>query len=400
MVACQVQLKPTLFMKITMIGQKGVPSRFGGIETHVTELSTRLVRAGHEVVAYTRPWYATPGSDRYNGIQLISLPSIHTKHLDAISHTFFATVHACLFVRPDIMHFHGVGPSLLAWIPRILRPQAIVITTFHCVDREHEKWGTFARWMLSLGERACVRLADATIVVSKTLKQYIADSYKAAAAYIPNGITPRRVTTDSAVLRSFGLTSYQYVAMVSRLVRHKGAHTLVAAWQKARALRPELFKDMKLAIVGDSAFTDAYVKELKKLAANEPSIVFTGYQQGETLSTLFSGARFMVHPSTSEGLPIAILEAMSFGKAVIAADIPVNLEVIAEHGLSFPAGDIDVLAEQMIACIEDPMLCASIGHAARELVETEYHWDDIGEATANLYTAHVALREGVRVVGV
>lgn len=386
-------------MKIVMIGQKGVPSHFGGIETHVTELSTRLVRAGHEVTAYTRPWYAKQGSDRYNGIRLVSLPSIHTKHLDAISHTFFSAVHACLIVRPDIIHFHGVGPSLLSWIPRVLRPQAIVITTFHCVDREHEKWGSFARWMLALGERACLRFADATIAVSKTLTGYIRHTYRTTVSYIPNGITPRRVTTDSSVLRSFGLVPYQYVAMVSRLVRHKGAHTLIAAWKKARELRPELLKDIKLAIVGDSAFTDDYVKELKQLAANDSSIVFTGYQRGETLSTLFSGSRFVVHPSTSEGLPIAILEAMSFGKTVIASDIPVNLEVVREHGLSFPAGNIDALAEQIIACAEDPMLCASIGHAARELVETEYHWDDIGEATAHLYNEHVALREGVLVTG-
>lgn len=382
-----------------MIGQKGIPSQFGGIETHVTELSTRLVRAGHEVVAYTRPWYSKNGSDRYNGIRLVSLPSIHTKHLDAISHTLFATLHACFVVRPDVMHFHGVGPSLLAWLPRLLRPHAIVVTTFHCVDREHEKWGSFAKWMLALGEKACVRFAHATITVSKTLTRYVADTHGASAVYIPNGITPRRVTTDSAVLHSFGLTSHQYVAMVSRLVRHKGAHTLVAAWKKARELRPELLKDQKLAIVGDSAFTDDYVKELKKMAAPDTSIVFTGYQRGETLSTLFAGARFLAHPSTSEGLPIAILEAMSFGKTVIAADIPVNLEVVREHGLSFPAGDIDALAEQIVACMEDPMLCASIGHAARELVETEYHWDDIGEATEHLYKQHLALRAGAWVVG-
>lgn len=382
-------------MQIAMIGQKGVPGRFGGIETHVTELATRLVREGFAVVAYSRAWYAGKGLDRYNGIRVITLPSLRTKHLDAITHTLFAVLHAAFIVRPDVYHFHGVGPSLLSWIPRILAPQAKVVATFHCIDRHHAKWGRFAQFMLRLGERACLAFADECIVVSKTLRTYAEVAYGVKATYIPNGITPRRAVTDDRLLSPFGLQSFQYVAFVSRLVPHKSAHTLIDAWKKARQDNPEVMRDMKLAIVGDSAFTDDYVRTLKIQAIDDPSIVFTGYQNGDSLEALFAGARFTVNPSTSEGLPIAVLEAMSYGKTVIASDIPAHLEVIADYGVPFATGSVDDLAAKLIELIADPTRSASLGHVARAYVESTYHWDDIAERTMALYITRDAAAEGI-----
>ncbi len=374
-------------MQIAMIGQKGVPSAYGGIETHVTELATRLVREGFAVVAYGRTWYnGNRTSDRYNGIRLITLPSIHTKHLDAISHTLLATLHACFIVRPDVYHFHGVGPSLLAWLPKLLAPKARVISTFHCIDREHAKWNAFARFFLRLGEKASLNIADDCIVVSQTLGKYAAEQYGTTATYIPNGITPRRTTADTSLLNPLGLQPYHYVAMVSRLVPHKSAHTLISAWQKARELNPTIMRDLKLAIVGDSAFTDSYVRALKIQAVGDDSIVFTGYQQGEVLEALFTGARFTINPSTNEGLPIAVLEAMSYGKAVIASDIPAHLEIIADYGVPFQTGDVDDLAAKILDLASDPMKAASLGHLARTMVEQDYNWDDLALQTLALYS--------------
>lgn len=382
-------------MKIAMIGQKGVPSHFGGIETHVTELATRLVREGHEVFAYARPWYSKEKSNKFNGINIKLLPSINTKHLDAISHTFLSILHACFVLRPDVIHIHGVGPSLLSWLPKILRPNAVVISTFHCIDRHHAKWGSIAREALKLGEKMSVRHSDETIAVSKVLTNYIALNYGERVSHIPNGITPVRVSVDDIVLEPFGLRSYGYISMVSRLVKHKGVHTLIDAWKLARSKNPQALKDLKLAIVGGSAFTDDYVEALHKQAEGDDSIVFTGYQTGEALEALFAGSKFIVHPSTSEGLPISVLEAMSYGKAVIASDIPENMEVVKDHGVPFTTGSVDELAETIIELASDDMLTASIGHTAREFVETEYNWDDIGALTLEIYEKHRALREGV-----
>ncbi len=382
-------------MKIAMIGQKGIPAQFGGVETHVLELSTRLTRLGHTVTVYGRSWYVPKGTNRVNGIRVVRTPSLRTKHLDTVSASLFAILHALVFVRPDVYHFHGVGPSLFSWIPRMFAPRATVVTTFHSVDRMHEKWGFFSRLVLRLGERAAFAFADETIAVSKTLAKYGEQEYGRRATYIPNGITPVRTSTDPLLLSPFGLEPFHYIAMVSRLVPHKGAHTLLAAWQLARKRQPELLKDVKLAIVGGSAFTDSYVRKLHAMAAHNDSIVFTGYQRGDTLTALFSGARFMVHPSTSEGLPIAVLEEMSHGKAVIAADIPETMEVAGEYGVPFPQGDIGALADAIIDLATDPMQAAAIGHAARTFVEDEYHWDDIAQDTAALYRRHSMVRQGV-----
>jgi len=382
-------------MRIAMIGQKGIPSRFGGVETHVEHLATRLVRHGNDVVVYARAWYTPKTEKRYNGVRIVHAPSLRSKHLDAITHTFFSILHACFVYRADIVHIHAVGPSLLAWLPRLFRPFTITITTFHCIDKHHAKWGAIARSMLQLGESACVRFADQTITVSKKLANYVALRYGKRAVYIPNGIEPRRVPTNNTVLEPFGLRSGSYIAMIARLVPHKGAHTLIEAWKRVREERPEFVKDTKLAIVGDSAFTDSYVKELKSLAADDPSVVFTGYQSGEVLQALFVGSSFVAHPSTSEGLPIAILEAMSYGKCVVSSDIPENAEVVEENGVMFTAGDVNDLVRALIERLDDPIETAAIGHAARVFVEDEYHWDDIAKETLALYQDHVALRDGV-----
>lgn len=373
-------------MKIAMLGTKGLPSRFGGIETHVTELATRLARMNHEVVAYVRPWYVGKNSSSsFNGVRLIRLPSLVTKHTDAASHTFISVVHALLIERPDVYHFHGVGPALFAFLPRVFAPHAKTVVTFHCVDRRHAKWGAFARFMLWLGEKAALIFPHETIAVSKTLVEYTENAWHARSTYIPNGITPRRVSLDPALLDPFTLQPYRYALMVSRLVQHKGAHTLIAAWQKARDLDPILMKNMKLAIAGDSAFTDEYVAQLRAQTVTDPSIVMTGYQSGESLQALFMGASFVVHPSQSEGLPIAVLEAMSYGKAVIGSDIPENMELLAESGVPVPVGDTNALANAILDLVRDPMQASALGRLSREIVESDYHWDDIAKKTVSLY---------------
>lgn len=373
-------------MKIVMLGTKGIPSRFGGVETHVAELATRLVRTGHEIIVYVRSWYVGPQSGTsFNGARLIRVPSFPTKHADAASHTFFATLHALLFERPDVYHFHGVGPALFSFLPRIFAPRAKTVVTFHCVDRRHAKWGKFARFMLWLGEKAALIFPHETIVVSKTLEDYTKHSWGSHSSYIPNGITPRHGSLDPVLLDPFGLSPYRYALMVSRLVPHKGAHTLIAAWKQAHDLDPALMKDMKLAIVGDSAFTDEYVAGLRAQVATDRSIVMTGYRSGESLEALFMGASFAIHPSQSEGLPIAVLEAMSYGKAVIGSDIPENMELLAESGVAFPVGDTNALAHAIIDLVRDPMQATALGRLSREVVEVEYHWDDIAKKTVAVY---------------
>lgn len=370
-------------MKIAMIGQKGIPARSGGIERHVEELSAELVTRGHEVLVFCRSWYTWPIRE-HRGVRCIKTWSLPSKHLDAITHTFTSILRAAR-EKVDVFHFHGVGPSLLSWLPKLLRPSAKVVVTFHCIDRHHQKWGRFARIMLYIGERFACTMPDATIAVSKTLETYCHLSYGVTAKYIPNGTQITLEDSDPALLKPFELAPKKYLMMCARLVRHKGAHTLIAAWKRLKKSQPELVGDMKLAIVGGSAFTDEYAHELEQLAKDEPSIVLTGNQTGETLHALFSGAYASVHPSESEGLPIAVLEAMSYGKCVLSSDIPENLELTQEHGLTFKTGSEKDLTTKLKMLLENPDLVKAVGAEARIHIAKHYDWKDIAETTDYLY---------------
>jgi glycosyltransferase involved in cell wall biosynthesis len=279
----------------------------------------------------------------------------------------------------------------LAFLPRIFRPSAKVVATFHCIDRNHQKWGFIARMALRLGEWAACHFAHETIVVSNTLAHYCREVYGCNAEYIPNGITPPTARGGkTSVLSKLGLAHDRYVVMVSRLVRHKGVHTLIEAWRKMKmSTDDEQVKPLKLVIVGDGAFTDEYVAEIRKMAKGLNDIVFAGFRTGVELDALLRHSAFAVHPSMSEGLPIAVLEEMSYAKAVLASDIPEQLEIIEERGYTFKAGNVKDLMLQMYYVATHPRERAARALKAQKFVTQHYRWDDIVKTTADLYRAVV-----------
>ncbi len=385
-------------MKIAMIGQKGIPALYGGVERHVEELSAHLVSLGHSVFVYTRPWYEKELKIKnqklkiYKGVNLISLSSIRTKHLDAITHTLFATIHA-LFQNYDIIHYHGVGPSLLCWIPRFFKPKAKVIVTFHSQDTKQQKWEWFARLILTLGEWMSCEIPHQTITVSKTLQDYCRKRYDKETIYIPNGITVQDNTfskIDNSSLEEFNLEKKKYILMVSRLVRHKGAHYLIEAYKNLSA---ELQANYKLVIVGGSVFTDDYVKFLKEKAKENENIIFTGSQSGKILEALFKGAYLFVLPSENEGLSTVILEAMNYGIPVLASDIPGNMELVENYGFYFKNKDINDLTKKLKYLIEHPEVWRIKTKDAKRFVLENYNWFKISERIEKIYAGVLIRKE-------
>ncbi|EKD76192.1 MAG: Glycosyltransferase [uncultured bacterium] len=366
-------------MKVVFIGQKGIPSLAGGVERHVEELAVRLAKEPvTDVVVYTRPWYTAKKLAEHNGVRLVSLPSLHSKHLDAISHTFIAVLHAAFIERPDIIHIHAVGPALLTGLARVLRPKAKVVVTFHCIDRQHQKWSKPAKLMLWLGEWMAMKFAHEVITVSKNLKQYAYEVYGRTTTHIPNGVAEMTLQSASIIEQQFGLQANTYILMVSRLVRHKGAHHLIKAYE-------QLTTNKKLVIVGNSAFTEDYEAEIKVLAKDNPNIIFTGLQTGKTLAELYSNAYLFVLPSESEGLPLVLLEAGAYGKALLASDIPANLEIVEAAGLSFENTNVEDLKLKLEELLQNPEAVKLLGKQARQVVLTHYHWNDITKKTVELY---------------
>ncbi len=369
-------------MKIAMIGQKGVVvgDRGGGIEVHVAEVSKRLAKLGHQVTVYARAAYDPSRRPSYFGVRVLYLPTIYRKNLEAIVHTFLSTIHA-LTQGYDIIHYHGVGPATLSWIPRLFSPQSRVIVTFHSQDKMHGKWGWFARQYLGFGEWAAAKFPHYCISVSHTLQVYVRDVLHRSAIYIPNGAEVKADPGDD-LLAGFGLVHGQYVLNVGRVVPQKGIHYLVQSWKK-------LSTDKKLVIVGAPSFTDAYIADLKKQAASDSRIIFLGFQKGRAKDQLYAGAYLYVHPSEAEGLPLVILEAMSFGIAPLVSDIPPNLEAIHGAGWTFRSTDVDDLTHQLHHLLTHRDDVRSRGELAREIVRTKFNWDTI---TARIESVYISSR--------
>ncbi len=370
-------------MKIAFIGQKGIPTQSGGVEKHVEKLSARLVRGGHDVTVYTRPHYTPKTMTSLRGVRLISLPSIPTKHLDAITHTLLATVHA-LFQDYDIIHYHSIGPSILTVIPRILKPKARVISTFHSRDYFHKKWGFIARNCLKAAEFFTCTVPERTITVSQELTQYAKDFYRCDAVYIPNGAEVEMEASTEA-LAEWGLRPGRYALSVSRLVAHKGIHFLIKAFMELEDTN-KLPNNYKLVIVGAPANTRDYEQYLRTMAAGRKNILFIGELKGSRLASLFTYAGLFVQPSENEGMSMALLEAMAYSLPVIVSDIAPNLEVVnGGFGAVFPVKDVEALKQEMAHFINRPDEAKRLGEMARTRIDAAFSWDAIARQTVSVY---------------
>ena len=356
-----------------MVGQKGIPATYGGIERHVEEIGARLVERGHDVTVYARPHYSKLGGV-YRGMRIRRLPSINTKHLDTISHCAFATLDT-LLRRYDIVHFHALGPSLFSSLPRLRRARTVV--TVHGLDWQRGKWGRVASWFLRECERPAVMLPDRTIVVSKALQEHFRTQYGCETVVIPNGTNPA-VQRPPNKIRKYGLDRKRYVLFVGRLVPEKGCHLLLEAFAG-------LHTDAELVMAGGSSFSDGYVESLMRIRNGDERIHMLGYVYGDLLEELFSNAYLIVQPSFLEGFSISLVEAMSHGKAILASDIPENLEVIEDCGATFRTQDLTDLREKLQNLLDNPREVEQVARRCGAHARERFSWSKIVEATEAVY---------------
>ena len=311
---------------------------------------------------------------------------MHTKNLDAIIHTFTSTLHAIFILKPDIIHYHGVGPALLAWMPRLLSPKTRVVVTFHSIDRNHDKWGRFARLMLRAGEWSTCRYADRTIAVSRMLENYCRDVYGIDASYLPNGVTSFP-ESNPGLLTEWNLAPGRYLLFVGRLIRLKGVHTLVSAYRQL----PADLRDRYPLVVAGEACDQNYVRELTALARGA-NVKFVGNQTGAKLAALYRGAALFVQPSECESMPIVVLEAAGENIPVIASDISAHKEILGDEGIYFESKNILELA----ACLQETLgdldgVKERAKITGARILHT-FAWDKIAAATKDVYLATAPLR--------
>jgi glycosyltransferase involved in cell wall biosynthesis len=370
-------------MRVAFIGLKGIPAKFGGVEHHVDSLSKGLAARHHRVSVYVRPWYSGTGRKNYEGVRLVAVPTLKTKHLDAAVHTFLSSIH-CLFTSAEIIHYHGIGPSLFSIIPRLMGRKTV--STIHRLDWAAKKWGRAARLFLKMGEWVSLHVPHRTIVVSEGIKQYVRSVYQKDPVVIANGVPPPVFRPLRILRQKYDLREGQYILFLGRLVPEKRPDLLIQAF---RALSPASEKNgrLKLVLAGGSSATDDYVRWLQKIAQGDPRVIFTGYVWGEEKAELFSHALIFVLPSNLEGLPISLLEAQSYGLCCLASDIEPHREVIqdGQDGRLFRSEDGEDLRARLAALLEHPEEIKRLGQRASRNVQKRFSWEDVIEKTITVY---------------
>jgi glycosyltransferase involved in cell wall biosynthesis len=365
-------------VRVAMIGSRGVPASYSGIERSVEEVGSYLAAHGAEVAVYCHAKYVS-ARGTHRGMRLRFVPAIRSRHLETLSHTLLATCDV-LLRSDEIIHYHALGPSTLAWLPRLAG--RTVVATVQGLDWQRAKWGRLARGYLRFGEWATARFPHRTIVVSRALAHYYTTRYRTAPVHIPNGFT-RPVPRPPARIRALGLDRDGYLLFVGRLVPEKECHTLLRAYRRVGTALP-------LVIAGAGVYEDAYVRRLHDEARDLPGVRFIGFASGETLDELYSNARLVVHPSQMEGLSVALLEALSHGHCVLVSDVPENLEVVRDAGATFRVGDVEDLARRLGWLLEHPAEVEAFRARARALAPGLIDWDRVAAATLALYDSLVA----------
>lgn len=363
-------------LRVSMLGLRGFPMVQGGVETHAENLCPLLAELGCSIEVIARSTYQPKEITQWRNVQFKSIWAPKSKGLEAIVHTFLGVLYAGLISRPDVLHIQAIGPALMVPLARLLGLRVVV--THHGPDYDRQKWGRFAKLALRMGERFGMRWSNARIVISKVIANIVLQSHNRGSDLIPNGVVLPEMPTLTSTLDSFDLEAGKYVVLVSRLVPEKRHLDLIKAFSQAA------LPGWKLAIVGASDHPDAYVLKVLEKAKGCPNIVCTGLQTGNALRELYGHAGMFVLPSSHEGLPIALLEALSYGLPVIASDIPANLEVGLAEEHYFPLGNIEALADRLRAFASEPRSQEKI-EDQRAWVSSRFNWHEIARKTVAVY---------------
>lgn len=367
-------------MKIAMLGHKRIPSREGGVEIVVEELSTRLVKKGHIVDVYNRKGnnvsdknIKTKKIKKYKGVNIKTVFTINKKGLDALIYSFLASIRV-LFGKYDCIHYHAEGSCAMLWIPHLFRKRTVV--TIHGLDWQRSKWGGFATKYIKFGEKMAAKYADEIIVLSKGVQEYFKKTYNRETNFIENGVNKPIIKEPDIIKEKYNLKKDDYILYLARIVPEKRLDLLIDAFKKTNTSK-------KLVIAGGASHTNDFYNEIKQKASEDSRIIMTGFVQGEELQELFSNTYLYCLPSDVEGMPISLLEAMSYGKNCLVSNIEENTQVTGKYATTFKKSNLDSLIDSLDRCLngygrfEDKEIF--------DYIIKRYDWNDIVERTVKLY---------------
>lgn len=359
-----------------LLGLRGFPDVQGGVETHVQNLAPLLAERGVVVEAIVRsPYMRATAAQQWHGVRYRRIWCPRSKSFEALVHSLLGVMYAG-FRRPDILHIHAIGPSLVAPIGRLFGLKVVV--THHGPDYDRQRWGTLAKVVLRLGERLGMTWSNARIVISNTIAKLVQAKYGVQSTVVPNGVVIPELSKTQTVLANWGLESGKYVLLVGRLVPEKRQLDLIAGFTRAGLAA------WKLVLVGASDHPDAYTSQVLSVGNQTPGVVCAGLQTGLPLKELYTHAGLFVLPSSHEGLPIVLLEALSYGLPVLASDISANRDVGLPAECYFALGNVEQLAERIVTATREP-LTHEIRASRREWVRARFDWRKIADCTLEVY---------------
>ena len=369
-------------LNIVMLGHKRIPSREGGIEIVVEDLATRMAAAGHHVTCMNRAGKHVSGQEfetaslkEFQGVKIKTVPTLDKKGLAAMTASVTGAI-AAAFSSCDVVHFHAEGPCAMLWLPKLFGKRCVA--TVHGLDHQRAKWGRFARSYIMLGEKCAVKFADEIIVLSRGVQQYFKDTYGRETVFIPNGVSKPELREADEIADRFDLEKDDYILYLGRLVPEKGITYLIDAYKNVKT-------DKKLVIAGGSSDTEAFAQELKDRTAGDERIIFTGFVQGRTLEELYSNAYVYVLPSDLEGMPLSLLEAMSYGNCCVTSDIEECAAVTDDHGLTFQKSNTNALGDLLQKLCDSPQTVEEYQKTSCDYITRKYNWDDVTDRTLELY---------------
>ena len=358
-------------MKIAITGTRGIPNILGGVETHCEELFPLIAEKNYDITIIRRKGYVKDHLHQYKGIKLYDLTAPKKKAFEAITHTFKAISLAKFKLKADVIHIHAVGPALAIPYAKLLGLK--VVFTHHGPDYDRDKWGRTAKKALLLGEKLGIKYSDEVIVISNVINDIIKIKYQKTNAHlIHNGVPQPVFHTDAEYLKSLNIQAGKYIFAMGRFVPEKNFHQLIHAFDSI-----EDKKGYQLVIAGDTDFEDEYSQGLKKLA-KEKGVILTGFIKGNKLHTLLTNTKAFILPSSHEGLPISLLEAMSYNLPVLVSDIPANKEVGLAESAYFQTNNQDELKEKLNLLINSE--AEKISYPM-----DNYKWEKIAEQTTKVY---------------
>lgn len=369
-------------MRIAMLGHKRIPSREGGVEIVVEELAIRMVERGHEVTVYNRSGHHVSGRefdslrlDSWKGIKIKWVPTLDYKGFAAMTSSFFAAI-ASAFWKFDVVHFHAEGPCAMLWIPKLTGKRCVV--TVHGLDHAFPKWGKFARSYILAGEKCAAKYADEIVVLNRQVQQYFKDTYGRDTKLIPNGISCPEIREAEDIQCEYGLSKDEYILYLGRIVPGKGIEYLIEAYSKCSTKK-------KLVIAGGASDSNEYMERIQKSAQENENIVFTGFVEGALLEELYSNAYVYVLPSDAEGMPLSLLEAMSYGNCCLVSNIPGCVEVIGNHGVSFERGNVEELRQRLQWLCDSPACVKEYKNTASDYICKRFSWNDVVDELVDIY---------------